>query len=64
VKNLILPHGRNHVQQYDGRQSASNRNELDRERSLCRLVIIDCGLRLQKMRNLYEKKNEQFYCLL
>ena len=37
---------------------ASNRKENEREK-MCRLVIIECGLRLREMRNSCVKKNEQ-----
>jgi hypothetical protein len=30
----------------------------ERERKMCRLVIIESGLRLRRMRNGYEKRNQ------
>jgi hypothetical protein len=49
---------RKYLQEWDSHQPSSNRKELDRERSLCRLVVIECGLRVQRVRNGYEEKRE------
>jgi len=58
VKILIYPQWEKYLQQYDSLQPDTKRKEQDRERKLFRLVIIECGLRLQRVRNGCEKRNE------
>jgi hypothetical protein len=50
--------GSKHVQEQDSHQPAANRKEQERERKICRLVIIQCGMRLQRARNWYVKRNQ------
>jgi len=38
-------------------RTAIRRNRRGRERKICRLVIIECGLKLRRMRNGYVKRN-------
>jgi len=41
----------------DSHNPAANRKEWRRERKMCRLVIIEVGLGLRKMRDGYVKQN-------
>ena len=40
-----------------GHQAATNREEWERERNICRLVIVESGLRLRRLRNGNVKEN-------
>ena len=56
--------GRKYVS--ERRKPATNRKESERERRMCRLIVIECGLRLWRMRNGCEKKNQwtEFYFIV
>jgi hypothetical protein len=38
---------------------AAIRKESERERNMCRMVIVDCGVRLRRVGNGYVRENQQ-----